>query len=72
MIEKEAVLSFLADQVVAKERVVEAAEAALNAMSEQCRGGQDWVDELLKLTASKAMKAMLEKVAQHVLDLEEV
>jgi hypothetical protein len=72
-VEKEAVLSYLADQVVAKEAIVARAQAEMDELSDSNDvGNEDWLPPMLTMTAAKAMKAAFEKTAEHVLSLEEL
>jgi hypothetical protein len=71
-VDKVAVLSFLADQVAAKEQVVATAEVELEKLSDSNDvGSEDWLPPMLVLTAAKAMKASFEKVAEYVIGLEQ-
>lgn len=73
VVEKEAVLSYLADQVVAKEAIVAKAQALMDELSDSNDvGNEDWLPPMLTMTAAKAMKAAFEKTAEHVLSLEEL
>lgn len=73
VVDKAAVLAFLAEQVVRAERAIALAEDRLDALQGGLVGSEEWLSHVLRLTAGKAVKASAERTVDHLntLDLEE-